>query len=101
MEANLVNSTTEEKINSIELANIYCDKVFILSYALCDNLFDSAAQLRELQLTEKENDLLKEAEKCYATLVVKFKEFKNELASFQNCIMQLADSVDPNHNIDF
>ena len=101
MEANLVNSTTEEKINSIELANIYCGKVFEIYYALCDNLFDSAEQLRELQLTEKENDLLKEAEKCYATLVVKCKEFKCELSSFQNCIMLLADSVDPNHNIDF
>lgn len=101
MEANLVNSATEENMNSIDLANDYCGKAHEIYYALCDNLYDSVSELKTLQLTNKEKELLEEAEKCYATMIVKCREFKYELSYFADFIMQLADSVDPNHKIEF
>jgi hypothetical protein len=66
-----------------------------------DNLFESAEELKKLQLTDNDKDLLQESEKCYLTLILKCKELKCELVSFNDCIMRLADSVDPNHTIDF
>ena len=100
MEAHLAQKRNEN-IDSIELAHIYRGKAYEIYFALLDNLFESAEELKKLQLTDNDKDLLQESEKCYSTLIAKCKELKCELDSFNDCIMRLADSVDPNHTIDF
>ena len=104
-----------EKIEMLKELDSLCSKLYSPYYTICDNLYSSLKQLKKLYpkkeggkqrnvaavLSEEEKRCLEEAKQCHQRMLESCTSFKYELASFHGFLYELANLIDPNHDIDF
>ena len=100
----------DDKMHFIKCAQMYCSNVYQPYWDMDENLFNSRQEMLQQKcraeekesapLRENEKNIIQEMENLYQLMIEHSYAFQYHLCSFSNCIMQLADSIDPNHDME-